>query len=244
MLFWVLSFLLPGSAQAQEEVLVLRIRATGQEVVDLQLRLRDLGYFNYKVTGYFGTATQNAVHNFQERNGLPVVGHAGPQTMALLYSCEAKREAVNAPSGQLSAQLPVSRGGRTSLGKLVSWNTARNILPRRSRFRVTDLNTGISFTLVRTGGTLHADVEPASREDTERIRRIWGGWSWTRRAVIVEAGGDRIAASMHGMPHAYNAIAGNGMQGHLCLHFYQSRIHIRNRMCPDHQAMVRRAAGK
>lgn len=238
----LVSLMISGHAEAQEEVLVLRVRSTGQEVVDLQLRLRDLGYFNYKVTGYFGNATQNAVRNFQERNGLPVVGHAGPQTMALLYSCEAQRETVTA--GQAAAMLPVSRGGRTTLGKMVVWSTARNIIPKGSRFRVTDLNTGTSFTLLRTGGTLHADVEPASRADTDRIRSIWGGWNWERRAVIVEAGGERMAASMHGMPHAYNSISGNGMQGHLCLHFYQSRIHIRNRICPDHQAMVRRAAGR
>ena len=80
---------------------ILKIKSEGQEVVNLQMRLRDLGYFNYKVTGYYGTATADAVRLFQEENGLQVDGTVGPETRGVLYSSSAKRYTVS--SGQASA---------------------------------------------------------------------------------------------------------------------------------------------
>ena len=222
---------------------ILKIKSEGQEVVNLQMRLRDLGYFNYKVTGYYGTATADAVRLFQEENGLQVDGTVGPETRGVLYSSSAKRYTVS--SGQASALLPASRGGRSSLGVMVDWfSKGQYMFPKGAVAKVIDLYTGRSFRMKRTGGRNHADSEPVTADDAKTIKEIWGGWSWDRRPVIVEIGGVRVAASMHGMPHAYDAISGNGMDGHVCIHFYKSRTHIHNRQDPDHQAAVRRAAGK
>jgi hypothetical protein len=233
-------------ARAQETVPaqeILKIRSQGQKVVDLQMRLRDLGYFNYKVTGYYGTATADAVRLFQEENGLQVDGCVGPETRSVLYSSKAKRYTVY-PS-ETSVLLPASRGGRTSLGVMVEWfSKGQYLFPRGAVAKVIDLYTGKSFYMKRTGGRNHADSEPISEKDAKTIKEIWGGWSWERRPVIVEIGGVRVAASMHGMPHAYDTISGNGMDGHVCIHFYKSKTHIHNRECPDHQAAVRKAAGK
>ncbi|MFO7295779.1 MAG: peptidoglycan-binding domain-containing protein [Caldicoprobacter sp.] len=222
---------------------VLKVKCTGQKVVDLQMRLRDLGYFNYKVTGYYGTATADAVRLFQEVNGLKVDGTVGPETRRVLYSPNAKRYTVY-PSTAAS-YLPASRGGRTSMGVLVEWfSKGQYLFPRGAVAKVIDLYTGRSFYMKRTGGSNHADSEPLTAKDAQTIREIWGGWSWERRPVIVEIGGVRVAASMHGMPHAYDTIPNNGMQGHVCIHFYKSRTHIHNRQDPDHQAAVMRAAGR
>jgi len=222
---------------------ILKIKCQGEEVVNLQMRLRDLGYFNYKVTGYFGEATRNAVALFQEKNGLTVDGTVGPETKSVLYSSEAKRYTVEESTA--SQYIPVSRGGVSTMGRLVEWfSEGQYVFPRGAVAKVTDLLTGKSFYMKRTGGTNHADSEPVSKADADTIRSIWGGWSWERRAVIVEIGGARIAASMHGMPHAFDRVPNNGMQGHVCIHFYKSKTHIRNKPDPDHQAMVLRAAGK
>ena len=211
---------------------ILKITSEGQDVVDLQMRLRDLGYFNYKVTGYYGTATQAAVRNFQENNSLNPDGTVGGETMTVLYSCNAIRETISG-SGT-TAMLPVSRGGRTTFGAMVDWfQSGQYLFPRGAVAKVTDLYTGISFHMKRTGGTNHADSEPISKADADKIRQIWGGWSWDRRPVILDIGGDRIAASMHGMPHAYDYISDNGMSGHVCIHMYKSRTHIRNAQDPD-----------
>ena len=89
------------------------------------MRLRDLGYFNYKVTGYFGTATADAVRLFQEVNGLQVDGSVGPETRGVLYNSNAKRYTVS--SSQASELLPASRGGRSSLGVMVDWFSRASI---------------------------------------------------------------------------------------------------------------------
>nr|PZN08894.1 MAG: hypothetical protein DIU64_09750 [Caldicoprobacter oshimai] len=222
---------------------VLKVKCTGQKVVDLQMRLRDLGYFNYKITGYYGTATADAVRLFQEQNGLAVDGTVGPETRKVLYSPSAKR--YTAYPSQAASYLPASRGGRNSLGVLVEWfSRGQYLFPRGAVAKVIDLYTGRSFYMKRTGGTNHADSEPVTAKDAQTIREIWGGWSWDRRPVIVEIGGVRVAASMHGMPHAYDTVPNNGMQGHVCIHFYKSKTHIHNRQDPDHQAAVMRAAGR
>lgn len=232
-----------GVTQEAADGEVLKVKCTGQKVVDLQMRLRDLGYFNYKVTGYYGTATADAVRLFQEQNGLTVDGTVGPETRKVLYSPNAKR--YTAYPSQAASYLPASRGGRTSMGVLVEWfSEGQYLFPRGAVAKVIDLYTGRSFYMKRSGGINHADSEPLTEKDAQAIKEIWGGWSWNRRPVIVEIGGVRVAASMHGMPHAYDTIPNNGMQGHVCIHFYRSRTHIHNREDPDHQAAVMRAAGR
>lgn len=222
---------------------ILERNCEGDEVVDLQMRLRDLGYFNYKVTGYYGPSTEGAVRDFQQTNEITADGNVGPQTRQLLYSLDAKRKTVIATVA--NDYLAVSRGGSTGMGAMLNWFTeVQYIFPRQTVATVTDLYTGISFQMKRTGGTNHADSEPVSTADAEKIKNIWGGWSWTRRPVIVDVGGVRIAASMHGMPHAYDRLGGNGMSGHVCIHFYKSRNHVRNAVDPTHQRCVAIAAGR
>jgi len=232
-----------AKAQTEAETVVLRNSSQGEQVISLQKRLRDLGYFNYKVTGHFGSATAGAVRLFQEMNSLDADGVAGPMTLEVLYSLDAIR--FTPRPTQATDFLPVSRGGRSSLGVMVDWfETGRHLFPVGAVARVTDLRTGRSFNLKRTGGSNHADSEPVSAEDGRIIKEIWGGWDWERRAVLVDIGGARIAASMNGMPHGYQRIGNNAMQGHLCVHFLNSRLHVNNRECPEHQAMVRLAAGR
>ncbi|OPX42793.1 peptidoglycan endopeptidase LytF precursor [Ruminiclostridium hungatei] len=62
--------------------------AEGTDVEQLQNRLYELGYLN-KVTGYFGTDTEDAVKEFQKRNGLSEDGNVGKNTREKLYSADA-----------------------------------------------------------------------------------------------------------------------------------------------------------
>ncbi|MBP3941413.1 MAG: peptidoglycan-binding protein [Christensenellaceae bacterium] len=58
----------------------------GEDVRELQSILRNLGYLNASATGYFGTDTETAVKNFQQKNGLTADGSAGSATLEKLYS--------------------------------------------------------------------------------------------------------------------------------------------------------------
>ena len=135
------------------------------------MRLRDLGYFNYKVTGYYTTATQAAVHNFQENNNLTPDGTVGPETIAVLTVLHAVRETIS--SSAVSAMLPVSRGGRTSFGAMVDWfKTASISFPRGAVAKVTDLYTGISFYMKRTGSHNHADQSLFPNRTQTRLKDL------------------------------------------------------------------------
>lgn len=123
------------------------------------------------------------------------------------------------------------------------WTEVRHIFPRGMEVDVIDITTGRMFRMRRTGGRNHADSEPVTIMDAMIIREIWDGWSWNRRPVIVVIAGQHIAASMNGMPHGFDTIPGNGINGHVCIHFRRSRLHLGNRECVEHQAMVLRASG-
>lgn len=143
-----------------------------------------------------------------------------------------------------SAQL-LSRGGeRPGGGRLVNWSEANREFADKGKAQVTDVDTGLSFWVRRRGGYNHADVEPVTAADTKVLRQIYGTWSWERRAVIVDYGSGPVAASMNGMPHGGSALSGNNFPGHICLHFVGSKTHGSNRMDPDHQAMIKKAAGR
>lgn len=63
---------------------------TDPDVKQLQNVLKDKGYFHYKEsTGYFGSITQKAVRDFQDKNGLKINGVANKKT---LHSLDAKKK--------------------------------------------------------------------------------------------------------------------------------------------------------
>ncbi len=61
---------------------------TGEDVFFLQMRLRELGYYDGTVTGGYYGGTIEAVTAFQTDHGLKVDGVAGKQTQKLLFSAE------------------------------------------------------------------------------------------------------------------------------------------------------------
>lgn len=85
------------SLSESTEYRLLRTGSSGEDVLQLQLRLNELGYDSGTPDGEFGNATQKAVKAFQRRNQLDVDGIAGKETMRILYS----DEAVHAPEPSL-----------------------------------------------------------------------------------------------------------------------------------------------
>lgn len=87
-----------GTAQA------LQRGDSGPTVSRLQTALKSEGFFNARVTGYYGTETVNSVRRFQAANGLQVDGIAGPTTLRALRQ------------GVQSAYRPVSYSGGLRYG--------------------------------------------------------------------------------------------------------------------------------
>lgn len=144
-----------------------------------------------------------------------------------------------------TANHEMGRGDEPPHGQILPWSAVNGMIPRNGNVEIRDLGTGNSFIARCLGGSLHADVEPATSQDTAIMRSNYGGsWSWNRRAVIVKIQDQFVAASMNGMPHGVQNINNNSFPGHFCLHFYGSATHRNRSVDSAHQAAVMRAAGK
>lgn len=58
--------------------------SSGNEVTQIQTKLKNWGYYDGEVDGVYGTSTRNAVIRFQQKNGLNADGVAGASTLSAL----------------------------------------------------------------------------------------------------------------------------------------------------------------
>ena len=61
-----------------------KIGSRGDEVRQIQKKLKELGHYKGSVDGIYGTATQKAVKSFQKSCGITADGIAGPKTLKYL----------------------------------------------------------------------------------------------------------------------------------------------------------------
>ncbi len=241
---------------------LLKRGSTGSEVKLAQETLKELGYFTYpRATGYYGNITASAVKEFQKDYGITPDGVIGNRTRKALLDSVNSQET----SDESSADKTASETSYKKVGALDWYKEVQYILKRGDVAEIMDVETEKTFYLKRTFGTNHADVEPLTKKDANIIKEIWGGWSWTRRAVVVKIDGYALAGSLAAMPHAgrdskpaaayvsgrsggygwgqnLDAVKNNGTDGVLDLHFKNSKTHSTNRVNEAHQVMVKKAA--
>ncbi|MDF2513126.1 MAG: Zinc D-Ala-D-Ala carboxypeptidase precursor [Herbinix sp.] len=257
---------------------ILKVGSSGKGVKTVQSSLKELGYYKHgKLTGYYGDITKSAVKRFQKENGAVADGIVGKKTLALLNSAVKETSDNKSTKGEAVKAAKVENESSSTI-KIASIDTSENMSGDLDWFKevkyiwgkgkvaiVTDVDTGKSFEVKRTYGSNHADVEPLTKEDTKIIKNIWGGFTWERRAVVVQVNGYTIAASMTAMPHAgvdsiaanryvrnrsagygyginLDAVKGNGCSGVMDIHFKNSRTHSTNRKQSSQQNMVGKAA--
>ena len=63
---------------------ITNLGSSGQEVIDVQAKLYNWGYYKGIVDGVYGYKTYQSLRQFQTNNGLTVDGIAGPETLAAL----------------------------------------------------------------------------------------------------------------------------------------------------------------
>lgn len=71
--------MLPGDRDASPTL--SKLGSKGEEVRQIQTKLKNWGYFNDKIDGIYGPKTRDAVIYFQKKNGLTADGIAGPATL-------------------------------------------------------------------------------------------------------------------------------------------------------------------
>ncbi len=226
---------------------ILKPDSAGIPVFKVQMRLRDLGYINYRPTGLYYTMTQNAVISFQQNNGLDTDGQVGQMTYDKLFSSDVVRKPLSA-SILVTSGSPLV-GDAPAPGEAADWSTVVDpAFPVGATATVKDYNTGKAFTVQRTGGTGHADVEVVDAAANTTFRECFNipegeEPTWEKRAVLVDVNGTVYAASLFGHPDGEDTIAENGMDGHVCLYFSGSTSDVLGFVDKEHQKMVLTAAG-
>ncbi len=76
--------------------------SSGSVVREMQTRLKEWGYYDGEVDGIFGSATEEAIEEFQRKNGLAVDGRAGPATLTALGLPTGQTQETGANSGDLA----------------------------------------------------------------------------------------------------------------------------------------------
>ena len=78
-----------GSGTSSGLTRTLRRGYTGDDVVTVQQRLKELGYYTGSIDGVYGSGSIAAATAFQKNNGLKVDGLTGQSTYAALFSSSA-----------------------------------------------------------------------------------------------------------------------------------------------------------
>ncbi len=197
---------------------------TNNHVKKLQEALTIAGYYDGRISGNYGELTEKAVKAFQKAKGISQTGSAGSKTIKALFG---------KTSGAVDTEKPDWYKGHVA-----------RLIPKDAVFTIKDVRSGRTFEARRWSGADHIDAEPYKKDDTETMKKCFGGsWSWDRRPVLIQYNGHVYAASMNGMPHGSDdTIANNDFEGVFCIHFAGSKTHGSDKVDPDHQAAVREAA--
>lgn len=115
----------------------------------------------------------------------------------------------------------------------------KSVLRKGSYGYVYDIKSGYTIKVKRMGGHNHADIEPATKADAEKLKKL--GASWHARPAILHAGGKYVACSINTMPHGDQTLTNNGFEGQVCLHMVGSRTHGGDAVRSDHQSAIKKA---
>ena len=177
----------------------------------------------------------------------PWVEYAQAQVAAATPEPATPPVAEPAPAPVPADPTPPPAAARSGNVENISWWTMRDsgMIPTGTTIQIFDIRSGLTYYVRNFSNGNHADVETVSQRDTDIMRQTSGGFSWDARPVLATFNGRTFAAAIHTMPHAGYTISGNGMNGHICLHFLESTPHNGNRSWQaEMQAAVRIAANQ
>lgn len=161
---------------------------------------------------------------------------------------EGEKIAISGYAPRQYAVIPGEAVAPLRKGTLVDWFLdGQYLIKRGDVFLITDVDTGAQFKVRMYGGYNHSDVETVTADDTAIMYKMFNStWQWKPGAVVIYKDGMNIAASLSGMPHSFDSIAGNNMTGHCDLYLENSIPHgeqVDPVYVQEHYQMVMKAAG-
>ena len=176
-----------------------KVGSSGTEVSQIQQALKDRGYFNTNVTGYYGTITESAVRSFQKDNGLSVDGIAGPQTLrALGITVVTVQTATEANFNLLAIIIYAEARGEPYIGQVSVGAVVLN------RVKHPSFPDTISEVIYQPGAFSAIDDgqfnEPVSDSAYEAARDALNGWDPTGGCIYYYNPAKTSNAWMHSRP--------------------------------------------
>ena len=206
-------------------------------VKTMQEKLIALGYLSGSADGNFGPKTYRAVVAFQKANALATDGVAGKQTLAALNSAGISNGGTTGPSAS-APTVTTAPGASTGLGTTVRvsaenviyeqwYSTVRAACRKYPYCTLYDPETGISWQVHMFSYGKHAEIEPLTAADTEKMYQACGYQDWTPKPVwVIFADGTIRIATTHSVPHEVQHITDNNFAGHSCLHFPRTMAQV------------------
>ena len=214
------------------ENVVLKLGSNGENVVALQSRLNELGYFTYEIDGDFGLKTLEALIKFQQNNNLTANGVADYATISLLNSSSATTAFDNPIINfNLNYTDNLLNPFNTFSNKVQYANWYSEIIHKARELpnvTVYDFTTGISWGIHLFSFGAHADGEPITPQDTENMNHAFGGeTTWTPKPVwVIFSDGSIYMGSTHNVAHDPYHNHENNFNGHLCIHFPRTQSQV------------------
>ena len=181
-----------------------RYGSNGEEVRQIQKKLKNWGYYNGNVDGIFGSKTLAAVKSFQRKNGLQVDGIVGKKTLAALgitSSSNSGTSSNNTNLNLLSKLVYAEARGEPYKGMVA---VAATVLNRVSSSKFPDTIAGViyqpgAYTCV-TDGQINLTPNSTAKKAAQDAINGWdptsgciyyfnpntatSGWIWTRTQVM------------------------------------------------------------
>lgn len=129
-------------------------------------------------------------------------------------------------------------GSTTSGTQSLDWyGVGFDLVNANKSLKVYDINTGVSWGATYINGKNHADVIPASQEDSQKLTNNNITGSYVRRPVLVTIAGTQYAGSMYAVGHGDTSYC-NYFKGVMCIHFTGSQTHGSGKVDSDHQSAI------
>ena len=200
-------------------------------VLLMQQKLISLGYLSGKADGVFGTQTYRALKEFQKANALYADGIAGSQTIAALNGIGSSNTGNTGSTGNTGNTGSSEANGVMAMARSVKYeywySTVRNACRKYPYCTLFDPETGISWQVHMFSYGKHAEIEPLTAADTEKMYKAVGYQKWTPKPVwVIFADGTIRIATTHSVPHEVQHRTDNNFPGHACLHFPRTMAQV------------------
>lgn len=221
------------------------------QVSNLTMSDRIKAYANRSTKVYKKASSSSASMNVSANTEVYIVGASGDywkvetkdgKTTAYIKMSHTSWSKVKVAEPKESKNEDTGSSWKDQVVMMDWFDGGSSVLDRGDYATLYHCSTGTTIRVKRMGGTNHADLEPATAEDTAKLLKISGGeFDWDSEPVILYSEGKYVACAINTMPHGDQTISDNNYDGQFCLHMVNSRTHGSDTVNSAHQKAIEKA---